>query len=637
MPGKRIPDLPAMAGASTANDDNLVIFDTDASTTKRILRSQLAAGLVGDLPYTPSGGISATTIPTAIAELDSEAAKSATLAAAGGAALIGNTPAGTIAATTVQAALNELDTEKTTLAGVLARLDDSDGASLVGYLPAGTGAVATNVQTKLREFVSVKDFGAVGDGVADDTAAIQAAINAAAGATVIFPAGIYGVTGTITLPSNATIVGTGTSSLYPNFTTDWQVPVPSWGLRASTIQRLTGNGPLFSAGRCEVRGLVFRHPGTRNNTDTVFSNNPSHVRFISCVVQNMEGVMPSNIASAFGGWLVQGCQFTGCARFVDGVFLDNKIVENTFTSFTAQAFNISTGGGLNLFVGNRFEWAELPSIRVAGGRNNVITGNLFDAHATHAIDISNSSNTNTITSNLFWRNGRSMTNDHLDCHIFIFASTRQIINDNIFRFGGSDSGSAWVGPRSVLGLESCPNAAIRFMGNNTEEGCKTTRLFSDRFSSSTRAIFADVIDLPAGADPGGSTDDFLAAVGTIGNVLAAPARCNVYQSRLVVGFGGTNRLRFNGIGTGITFTNSSGGCILNDCSLDNITYGSLAYTHVDDKQYATTFPNTFGSNGNWKVGKIIYNSAPAAGGFIGWVKTASGSPDTWKTFGAISA
>jgi hypothetical protein len=72
MPGKRIPQLDAIAGASTANDDNLVIYDTDAGTTKRILRSQLAAGLVGDLPYTPSGGISATTVPTAIAELDTE-------------------------------------------------------------------------------------------------------------------------------------------------------------------------------------------------------------------------------------------------------------------------------------------------------------------------------------------------------------------------------------------------------------------------------------------------------------------------------------------------------------------------------------------------------------------------------------
>ena len=66
-------------------------------------------------------------------------------------------------------------------------------ASEVQYDPAGTGAVATTVQAKLRETVSVRDFGAVGDGVTDDTAAIQAAIDylSPLGGTLHIPKGAY--------------------------------------------------------------------------------------------------------------------------------------------------------------------------------------------------------------------------------------------------------------------------------------------------------------------------------------------------------------------------------------------------------------------------------------------------------------
>lgn len=63
------------------------------------------------------------------------------------------------------------------------------------FQPALAGGATRSLQTKFGDLLSVKDFGAVGDGVADDTAAFGNAANA--GSVVLVPAGTYLVTTTV--------------------------------------------------------------------------------------------------------------------------------------------------------------------------------------------------------------------------------------------------------------------------------------------------------------------------------------------------------------------------------------------------------------------------------------------------------
>ena len=88
----------------------------------------------------------------------------------------------------------------------------SSSASAVSFIQSGTGAVGRTVAAKLGDFVSVKDFGAVGDGTTDDTSAIQSALNT--GRVVLLPAGTYKVTSTLNITVNGTgLVGEGKKSV----------------------------------------------------------------------------------------------------------------------------------------------------------------------------------------------------------------------------------------------------------------------------------------------------------------------------------------------------------------------------------------------------------------------------------------
>lgn len=81
----------------------------------------------------------------------------------------------------------------------------------IGYDANLTGSVIIDLNDKLNERVSVLSFGAVGDGVTDDYAALQAAFNCGK-KNIFVPDGTYITSALLTVPTNVTVEGSSPSA-----------------------------------------------------------------------------------------------------------------------------------------------------------------------------------------------------------------------------------------------------------------------------------------------------------------------------------------------------------------------------------------------------------------------------------------
>ena len=166
-----------------------------------------------------------------------------------GGTLVGYTPPSTGVASTVKAFLDSLWST-----------GGNAGAGLIRWIQSGAGAIQQDIQTKLRRnLLDVMDFGAVGDGVTDDTLAFTSAITecqARGGGTILVPRGTYLGTG-FTIPDGHSVLlqGEGAGSVIKtNTTTGDVVTVVPWYSGLTRI-KVAGNPSRTAGSNINLTGV----------------------------------------------------------------------------------------------------------------------------------------------------------------------------------------------------------------------------------------------------------------------------------------------------------------------------------------------------------------------------------------------
>jgi hypothetical protein len=310
--------------------------------------------------------------------------------------------------------------------------------------PTPGSPVVLSLQSWLDQFASVKDFGATGDGVTDDTEAINRALyqlfcrqqNPQIRRSLFFPAGVYKVTDAILVPPYATLYGEGPLNsiiqlangtigvaAVVQFADSLQQTGPSMGTSGATyptditisnmaFQALASYNKICSiqsATNSRFAGVSFIGPGTtstlvddldgtsgvsiistvnRPTTDIVFTgcrfNGTTWGLYTN---YNTKGVTITN--SDFNT-LFQGVSL-GMGTIVNGGPTGTRITSNVFDNIYSEGISFGAislnATGYNIFydVGNYFNGVTNPAASIISfAGNNVSIGDMFQRTAAYS-------------------------------------------------------------------------------------------------------------------------------------------------------------------------------------------------------------------------------------------------------------
>lgn len=360
--------------------------------------------------------------------------------------------------------------------GIYAAFAASSGSSLVGYLASGTGAVATTVQAKLRQVVSVKDFGAKGDGTTDDTTAMAAAH--ATGNVVYYPSGTYLFTKLSTDITSGGILGDGPTKTVLNSTDTssnslivfnglWQNASVqqnnnAFVFRDFSVQCVTAKtlgacievtAPIVSTVQQENQTTVFNNVTCRNFATGIYFKSASFWKVFQCnfIDYRVAGIQVANIYNADSG----DAMITNCLFETDPVSLGNAgILQNS-----SGGLKITGCKFLGASYGYRMAWTG------AASSNLQVVNNSFELMDTTAISLTRTSGAATfslinITGNNFALSGFHITTDS---NTWL---SKIAVTGNIFEL--------WAGYVLVVNSIGLNNVNNLIISSNTFIGAGTT-------------------------------------------------------------------------------------------------------------------------------------------------------------------
>ncbi|MHB9024250.1 MAG: right-handed parallel beta-helix repeat-containing protein [Armatimonadota bacterium] len=325
--------------------------------------------------------------------------------------------------------------------------------------------------------LDVMQFGAKGDGLTDDTAAIQAALDAAAPirGTVFIPDGIY-LCAALRMPPHTGLVGNATWGYRSGGGSVLRLSDPAaeclidiTGAVGATVNGLSLDGMELGG---KVHGIYMGPLENKPEEDTPrierchisrFTGNGVHLDPVWCFsIRGCEIIFNKGDALFVRGW--------------DGFILDNWFSGNGGAGYHAPGPNSSI-----TMTGNRIEWNKNGGIRIHGGSHYNITGNYIDRSGGPGISLlpreGAPCNCFTVTGNVIYRSGKpEWTGEGYEsAHIRIEGAHGTVCCNNSMCIGQDDGGGS-NSPQYGIVVRNLKNCIV---ANNTLHIGAITELVAD--------------------------------------------------------------------------------------------------------------------------------------------------------------